>query len=112
MRTSVHVNRPLRRLPGDVRVPRDHLLRRSIDLFPQPQVRRSTWGVVRRMWFALMFGQRQDGGVPAVRVQSGGRVDRKTQVVADVRTGNPFGLVFVKTRRPLSGKIDSTSIGL
>ena len=52
-----------------------------------------------------MLGEREDRGIPAVRVQARRVVDRQPEIVADLRTGDPFGLILVKARRPLTGEV-------
>ena len=105
VRTAVHPDGALGLLPGNVRVEGDQLLRRSVELAPDAQVRGAAGRVVGRMRLALMLGQREDRRVPAVGVQACRLVDRNPQVVADVRTGNALRLILVKPRRPLTREI-------
>ena len=105
MRAAIHVDRPFGRLPGDVRVIGNQLLRRRVDFLPDPQVRRTTRRVVGRVRLALMLGQRQQRCVPTVATQPGGVVDREAEVIADLRSWDALGLVLVKAGRPFSREV-------
>ena len=110
MRTAVHPDRALRRLPRNVRVVGNQLLRRRIDLLPDSEVGRAAGRVVRRMRFALVFRQRENGRVPAVSVQPRRLVDGDSEIVPDLGAGNALRLIFVKTRRPLAGEIEAGGV--
>ena len=83
MRPAIHIDGSLGSLPGAVRVPRDDLLRGRIHFLPDPHIERSARRVVGRMRLALMLGQREDFGVPAVPAHASRVGDRKPQIVAD-----------------------------
>ena len=93
-------------LPLDVRVDLDDLLRGRILIAPHAQIADAAEAVGRRMGLALMFGQRQQRGIPRQRAHARRLGNRQSGVVADVRSGNPLGLVFVKERRPHAREID------
>jgi len=58
-----------------------------------------------------MLGQRQQGCVPTVAVEPGRFIDRKAEVIADLRTRDTLGLVLVKPRRPFSGEVGPAARG-
>src|SRR3954465_13708103 len=96
MRSSIHIDRSLRRLPGTVRVPGDDLLRECVDFLPDPYIERPARTVIGRMRFALMLRQREDLRVPAFSAHAGRRSDRKAQVIADLGSWNALRLILMK----------------
>jgi hypothetical protein len=106
MRTAVHPHLALLLLPLDVGDEPDHLLRRVVVDRRDAQVADAAEAVGGGVRLALMFGQRQQRGVPRLRAQTLGIRDRQPAVVADFRSGDAFDLVFVKDRRPDAREID------
>src|ERR1700733_13404530 len=74
MRTAVHPDGSLRRLPGNVRVESDQLLRVPIHFLPDAQVRRATPGVIGGMRTALILRQREQRCIPAIASKACGVV--------------------------------------
>ncbi len=58
------------------------------------------------MRLALMLGQRQQRGIPRIRPQPRSIVDRKAEIIADLRTGNPLRLILMEARRPFARRIE------
>jgi hypothetical protein len=102
---SVHPDSALRSLPGDVGVPGDDLLRGGVDFLPDAEVGRAARAVVGRVRLALMFRQRQQGGVPGISAHAGFGGDGQAQVVADFGAGDALRLVFVEARGPLASEV-------
>ena len=105
MRTAVHPNGSLGRLPGNMGVISDQLLRVAVHFLPDTQVGGSAPGVIGRMRATLILGQRQQRRVPAIAAQARRVVDRQPEIVADIRAGNALQKIFVELGRPLAGWI-------
>jgi len=54
---------------------------------------------------ALLLGQRHAGRAPAIGAQAGSVVDGQAQIIAQLGTLPPFGLVLVTQRGPVPGQI-------
>ncbi len=105
MRTAIHPDGSFLGLPLHVRVVGDHLLRLVINVLPNSQIGRAARSVVGWMGTALPLRQRRDGCIPTVRAKPGCIRDGQAQIVAEFRTGDSLGLVFVIARPPLAGEI-------
>src|SRR4029077_20505229 len=75
------------------------------DFLPDAQIRRPSPGIIGRMRAALVFGQLEQRCVPGVGTQARRGIDGNSEIVADFRPGNAFGLILVVARRPLSRRI-------
>ncbi len=106
MRPAVHIDGALRRLPGNVGVPRHDLLRRRVHFFRDAQIRRPADAVIGRVRLALMLREREQVGIPDVAAHASRVVDRQPQIVADLGAGNALRLVLMKERIPLARQID------
>ena len=106
MLAAIHPDRSLRRLPGNVRVECDDLLRIFVDFFRDPEICRPSGRVVRRVRLALMLGQRQQGCIPTIAPEPRCIIDRQAKVIPDLRTRDALRLIFVESRRPFTGRID------
>src|SRR5437016_6329957 len=89
-----------------MRVPRDGLLSGGVDFLPNARVRRAAHAVIGGVRLALVLGQRQQGSVPAIRAHTSGVGQRDSEVIADIWSGDAFGLIFVESGVPLTGQID------
>ena len=109
MRTAIHPNGSLRRLPGNVGVIGDQLLGVAVHFLPDAQVGGAAPGVIGRMRAALILGQRQQRRVPAIAAQARRVVDRQPEIVADIRARecapeNPRGTGAPIRRKDPSGR--------
>ena len=105
MRTAIHPDGSLGRLPGNVRVIGDQLLRVAVHFLPDAQVRRTAPGVIGRMRAALILGQREQGRIPAIAPQARGVVDGQPEIIADIGPRDALQKIFVKLGRPLARRI-------
>ncbi len=80
----------------------DQLLGLPVHFLPDAKVGGSAPCIVGRMGLALMFRQREQRCIPCVGSQPRRVVDRQTEVIADLRTGDSLRLIFVKPRRPFA----------
>ena len=109
MRTAVHPDGALGRLPGNVGVIGDQLLRVAVHFLPDAQVGGSAPGVVGRVRAALILGQREQRRIPAIAAQARRVVDRQSEIVADIRARgcapeNPRGTGAPTRRTDPSGR--------
>ena len=80
----------------------DQLLRLPVDFLPNAKISRTAPGVIGRVRFTLMLRQRKERCIPGIRSQPRRIVNRKTEVIANFRTGDALRLIFMKPRRPFS----------
>ena len=106
MRPAVHPDRPRLLVGAAVHLDGDHILGLWILLDPDTKIGRTTQDVRRDVYAALFFWQRDARRIPAVRRLPVGVVDRQPEVVAQLRTGNAFGKVFVIARLPDAGEFN------
>ncbi len=106
MRPVVHPNGLLRVVGRKANVIRDQLLRGRVDFLPDAQRRRSAPAVVGAVRAALIFGNLDNRGAPALGAEKPGGVDRHAEVVAHVGARQAVALVFEQGERPIPGGID------
>ena len=106
MRPAVHPDGAFRRLPAKPRVDGDELLGSAVVLVPDAHLAWSAVGVVRRVGFALVFGQREQGRAPAQASESPGLVDRDAVELDEIGSGETFRLILVVAGRPFPGEIE------
>ncbi len=105
MGSAVHPDRLFGAIGGEVGVIGNDLLGRRVHLLPDAEVGGPPPAVVRSMCAALVFGQFDQCGIPAVAPQPRCIIDRQAEVVADLRSGDALEAVFVEARRPLSRRV-------
>ena len=98
MRPAVHINDSLLRHPRQQHVIRDDFLRGPVHLLPDPHLRLTARLIIVADGPALIFRQRQQGGIPAIGAQTGRGIDRQPQVVTEIRSSRSLRLIFVEPR--------------
>src|ERR1039457_849866 len=79
---------------ADVILDGDHALRIRVFLLPYAQGHRAPVNVSGEMDTALLFGQRNPRGIPAVSTQPRSIVDRKPEIVPQFRAGPALQLIL------------------
>jgi hypothetical protein len=101
VRTSIHVDHPVRQHPARRQVPRLDSLRQAVRVGPDAQVGGSARRVVRGVRLALVLHHHPFLGVPGVAPHAIFVIDGHTGVIADMRTRTSLGPVFLHLLPPL-----------
>ena len=105
MRPAVHVDRPGLFVGAVVVLDRDQILRLRVPFLPDPEVGRATVDVRGDVHAALLFGQRDARGIPAVGELPRGFVDRQPEIVHELGSRNALEKVFLISRLPHARKV-------
>jgi hypothetical protein len=100
MRAAVHVDRPGLIVGADVVLDRDELLRIGVPILPDAKIQRAAVDIRRDVHTTLLFRQRDAGRIPAVGELSRRRVDRQTEIIAEVGARNTLRKVFLVPGTP------------
>src|SRR3974390_3478280 len=94
VRTTIHPDRALLRLPFIVLVPRDDFLRARVLFFPDAHIPDGVAHVGSKR-DALPFGNGIDGGRPTLCLHTRFGVNRESSELADLLPGTPPRLILV-----------------
>ena len=111
MRPAVEPDQARRLTKRSIQLVADRLLGDGIEFPSDSDVGGPTQRIRRRMRLGLMLAKRENRGVPAVGFQATGVVERKTGVVAELRSWNAVGLILVIQRRPLAPHVPLAKAG-
>ena len=113
MRTAIHPDGALRAPREMMRCGSRSAVCESLSNSSQMRMPAKLGDVIGRVDAALILGQRDERCVPSVGAVAGGVVDWDAQVIAQLRAGQAFGLVFVEDLEivPDAAEIDLAESG-
>src|SRR5207249_5867316 len=110
MRTSIQVINVVNRTQPFRMKCRD-LTGYGIHFLRNPKLRRTAPNVITGMGPALPFRQALDRRCPRVGAFSGGFINWKPKVIAQLGTRTALRFVFIKSRRPFAGRMNLNKDG-